>query len=218
MLRAAAKDCDMATIQLFMFHEVQGRKQFYNLIGDVSSWMMEPWPIEADYDGTKKSLFGYEAAMKKTGAARSWNKMHDIISQKHNRGVEPAHGGSQSAAVRDNTEGDDRGSSPRHPMPPRMRPPTPGQPPPMTGSVAKSSADNEINRLSSAYPVGGRPSASSSIGAPCPPKSPPPSSWNRNHQELEPHPSEYDAAEPSPMDSEDYDAASRCFIRCATTR
>ena len=199
--------------QLFMFHEVQGRKQFYNLIGDVSSWIMEPWPIEADYDGTKKSLFGYAAAIKKQGSARSWNRMNDLISQKHDRGVERTHGGSQSAAVQDNTEGDDRGSSPRHPMPPRMRPPTPGQPPPMTGSVAcstaKSSADNRINRLSSAYPVGGRPSASSSIGEPCPPIDPPPSSWNRNHQELEPHPSDCDAAESDNLESDDYDASSR---------
>ena len=188
--------------QLFMFHEVQGRKQFYNLIGDVSSWMMEPWPIEADYDGTKKSLFGYEAAMKKMGAARSWNKMNDIISQKHNRGVEPAHGGSQSAAVRDNTEGDDRGSSPRPsvlPTPPKMRPPTSGQPPPMTGSVAcstaKSSAAIEPPRLSSAYPLGGRPSTPSSIGAPCPPRTPPTRAAYVK-QELEAHPSEY--AEPPP--------------------
>ena len=69
-----------------MFHECTSSKMWHEKIDDVVTWLTSPWPIETEYNGSRRSLFGYTASMRKGAAAHNWNVMFEAISSCYNRG------------------------------------------------------------------------------------------------------------------------------------
>ena len=69
-----------------MFHECTSSKMWHEKIGDVVAWLTAPWMIETEYNGTRRSLFGYAASMRKANSAHNWNVMFETISSCYRRG------------------------------------------------------------------------------------------------------------------------------------